>query len=94
MHWVCVYLGCWSYTSDLGLLVTILFFLWGFAYGLLDMLNSHIQTALNITASKYSGLQASYFGAYFICPLTISRWTARKYGFRVTFTHLLEILSI
>lgn len=63
----------------------ILFFLWGFAYGLLDVLNSHFQTTLNITASKSSGLQASYFGAYFICPLTISGWIARKYGFRVTF---------
>lgn len=33
-------------------LVTILFFLWGFAYGLLDVLNAKFQTALNITAAK------------------------------------------
>ena len=54
------------------LLVTILFFLWGFAYGLLDVLNSHFQAELNITASKASGLAAAYFGAYFLCPITIS----------------------
>lgn len=66
-------------------LVTILFFLWGFAYGLLDVLNSHFQADLNITASKASGLSAAYFGAYFICPLTISGWVLRRYGFRVTF---------
>jgi FHS family L-fucose permease-like MFS transporter len=36
------------------LLVTILFFLWGFAYGLLDVLNSHFQTELNISASRAS----------------------------------------
>lgn len=65
--------------------VTILFFLWGFGYGLLDTLNSHFQTTLNITASRSSGLQASYFAAYFICPLTISGWIVRRYGFRVTF---------
>ena len=46
--------------------VTVLFFLWGFAYGLLDVLNAKFQTSLNITAAKAGGLQASYFGAYFI----------------------------
>jgi len=66
-------------------IVTILFFLWGFAYGLLDVLNSHFQTDLKITASKASGLSAAYFGAYFLCPLTISGWILRRFGFRVTF---------
>ncbi|KAL4920598.1 major facilitator superfamily domain-containing protein [Aspergillus aurantiobrunneus] len=75
-------------------LVTILFFLWGFAYGLLDVLNSHFQTTLDITASKSSGLQASYFGAYFICPLTISGWLVRKFGFRVTFMTGLATLAV
>ncbi|KAJ5736252.1 uncharacterized protein N7483_001377 [Penicillium malachiteum] len=62
---------------------TILFFLWGFGYGLLDTLNSHFQDVLNTTAGRSSGLQASYFAAYFLCPLTISGWICRKYGFRV-----------
>lgn len=53
-------------------LVTILFFLWGFAYGLLDVLNSRFQVALDITRGESSGLQAAYFGAYFIGPLTYS----------------------
>ncbi|OJJ61743.1 hypothetical protein ASPSYDRAFT_145428 [Aspergillus sydowii CBS 593.65] len=75
-------------------LVTILFFLWGFAYGLLDVLNSHFQTTLNITASKSSGLQASYFGAYFVCPLTISGWINRRFGFRVTFMTGLATLAV
>jgi FHS family L-fucose permease-like MFS transporter len=66
-------------------LVTCLFFLWGFGYGLLDVLNSHFQKELNITAAKASGLSAAYFGAYFLCPLTISGWCLRRYGFRVTF---------
>ncbi|KAL2815125.1 major facilitator superfamily domain-containing protein [Aspergillus granulosus] len=75
-------------------LVTILFFLWGFAYGLLDVLNSHFQVTLNITASKSSGLQASYFGAYFICPLTVSGWLVRRFGFRVTFMTGLATLAV
>jgi FHS family L-fucose permease-like MFS transporter len=39
-------------------LVTLLFFLWGFAYGLLDVLNAKFQTALSINAAKAGGLQA------------------------------------
>lgn len=43
-------------------LVTTLFFLWGFAYGLLDVLNSRFQVALHITQGQSSGLQGAYFG--------------------------------
>src|SRR6516162_5564918 len=58
-------------------LVTVLFFLWGFAYGLLDVLNAKFQTALDITAAKAGGLQGAYFGAYLIGPLTYSGWVVR-----------------
>lgn len=44
-------------------LVTILFFLWGFSYGLLDTLNKHFQNTLHITRARSSGLQAAYFGS-------------------------------
>ncbi|KAI1854137.1 hypothetical protein JX265_003542 [Neoarthrinium moseri] len=66
-------------------LVTILFFLWGFAYGLLDVLNAKFQTSLGITAAMAGGLQGSYFGAYFIGPLTYSGWIVRRFGYRWTF---------
>ncbi|KAH8687196.1 putative L-fucose-proton symporter [Tricladium varicosporioides] len=75
-------------------LVTILFFLWGFAYGLLDVLNAKFQTALNITAAKAGGLQGAYFGAYFIGPLTYSGWIVRKFGYRWTFITGLVIYGI
>ena len=48
------------------ILVTSLFFLWGMAYGLLDVLNKHFQEALNITTARSTLLQAAYFGAYFL----------------------------
>ncbi|KAL9595595.1 MAG: hypothetical protein Q9219_006359 [cf. Caloplaca sp. 3 TL-2023] len=66
-------------------LVTILFFLWGFAYGLLDVLNAKFQNSLNITAAKAGGLQGAYFGAYLIGPPTWSGWVVRKFGYRWTF---------
>lgn len=48
------------------ILITSLFFLWGLAYGLLDVLNKHFQEALSITKQRSTLLQAAYFGAYFL----------------------------
>ncbi|KAI1456483.1 MFS general substrate transporter [Annulohypoxylon moriforme] len=66
-------------------LVTVLFFLWGFSYGLLDTLNKHFQNTLNITKSRSSGLQAAYFGAYPLASLGHANWILRHYGYRATF---------
>jgi MFS transporter, FHS family, L-fucose permease len=57
-----------NYTLPL-VLVTSLFFLWGLAYGLLDVLNKHFQETLNITRQRSTLLQAAYFGAYFLVAL-------------------------
>ena len=51
------------------ILVTSLFFLWGFAYGLLDVLNKHFQETLKIDKQRSTLLQAAYFGAYFLVAL-------------------------
>src|SRR5215216_7532058 len=57
-----------NYTLPI-ILVTSLFFLWGIAYGLLDVLNKHFQETLNITKQRSTLLQAAYFGAYFLVAL-------------------------
>ncbi|KAK4175802.1 major facilitator superfamily domain-containing protein [Triangularia setosa] len=66
-------------------LVTVLFFLWGFSYGLLDTLNKHFQNILGITRARSSGLQVAYFGAYPIASLGHAAWILRHYGYRATF---------
>lgn len=66
-------------------LVTILFFLWGFAYGLLDVLNKHFQVTLEISRARSSGLQAAYFGAYPVAALTFASYILRKWGYKATF---------
>jgi len=66
-------------------LVTILFFLWGFSYGLLDTLNKHFQETLKITPSRSSGLQAAYFGAYPLASLGHANWILRHYGYKPVF---------
>jgi len=49
-------------------LVTSLFFTWGFAYGLLDVLNAHLQTVFGITKLQTTLLQLAYFGGYIVWP--------------------------
>ena len=63
------------------ILVTSLFFLWGLAYGLLDVLNKHFQETLNITKQRSTLLQAAYFGAYFIIALPAGLFM-QKIGYR------------
>ena len=63
------------------ILVTSLFFLWGLAYGLLDVLNKHFQDSLNITKTRSTLLQAAYFGAYFLVALPAGIFMNR-YGYK------------
>jgi len=63
------------------ILVTSLFFLWGLAYGLLDVLNKHFQDALNVTKARSTLLQAAYFGAYFLVALPAGLFMNR-YGYK------------
>jgi FHS family L-fucose permease-like MFS transporter len=63
------------------ILVTSLFFLWGTAYGLLDVLNKHFQEILNVTKTRSTLLQASYFGAYFLIALPAGLFM-NKYGYK------------
>ena len=63
------------------ILVTSLFFLWGLAYGLLDVLNKHFQETLNITKQRSTLLQAAYFGAYFLVALPAGLFM-QKVGYR------------
>ncbi len=45
-------------------LVTVLFFLWGLSYGLIDVMNKNFQNQLGITKATSGLLQAAYFGGY------------------------------
>ncbi|KAL7267960.1 hypothetical protein RUND412_009435 [Rhizina undulata] len=67
------------------LMVTVLFFLWGFSYGLLDVLNNELEKLFQISNTQSLGLHACYFAAYFFAPLTLSGWSLKKYGFKATF---------
>lgn len=69
-----------NYTLPI-ILVTSLFFLWGLAYGLLDVLNKHFQDTLNITKERSTLIQAAYFGAYFSIALPAG-YLMQRAGYR------------
>jgi MFS transporter, FHS family, L-fucose permease len=64
------------------ILVTSLFFLWGFAHSLLDVLNKHFQDILGITKSKSGFVQLALYGGYFVMAipagLFMNKWGYKK----------------
>lgn len=63
-------------------LVTSLFFLWGFARAILDVLNKHFQNALNITITQSSLIQVTTYLGYFLMAIPAG-WFINRHGFRV-----------
>lgn len=58
--------------------VTILFLLWGFSYGLLNTLNNVIATISDMSTAETLGLTSAYFGGgYFFGPLVVGEWVLR-----------------
>lgn len=64
-------------------LVTSLFFLWGFSYGLLDVLNKHFQTVLGITKLQSTGLQVMYFGGGYLLFSPVAAEVLKRKGYKV-----------
>lgn len=63
-------------------LVTSLFFLWGFARAILDVLNKHFQNALNITITQSSLIQVTTYLGYFLMAIPAG-WFINRHGYRV-----------
>ncbi len=65
-------------------LIISLFFLWGFSYGLLDVLNKHFQTVLGITRLESTGLRVVYFGGGYLLFSPIAAETLKRRGYKFT----------
>ena len=63
------------------ILITALFFLWGMAHGMLDVLNKHFQTILQISKAKSGMIQFSMYTAYFLMALPAG-YFMRRFGYR------------
>lgn len=62
-------------------LITSLFLLWGFAHGLLDVLNKHFQGVFTMSKAESGLVQFSTFIAYFLMALPAGAFM-RRYGYR------------
>ena len=77
-------------------LVTSLFFLWGFAHAILDVLNKHFQEVMDITRTHSAMVQVMFYLGYFVMAVPAGLFITR-YGYRrgvvfgllpVSYTHL------
>ena len=66
-------------------LTSLLFFLWGFAYGFLDILNTQFQTIVKLDSWHSLGLHGAYYGGYVVGPLFVGRPVLKIWGFKSTF---------
>lgn len=62
-------------------LITSLFFLWGFAHSILDVLNKHFQDSLSISKAGSAMVQAVVYGGYFLMAIPAGKIISR-YGYQ------------
>ena len=63
------------------LIISSLFFMWGFAHGILEVLNPHFQESFHISKAMSALTQTAVYGAYFLMALPAG-WIIRKWGYR------------
>ena len=63
------------------LLVTSLFFLWGFAHSILDVLNKFFQNEMHLTKTRSAFIQVVVYGGYFLMALPAGA-VIRRWGYR------------
>jgi fucose permease len=67
------------------IMVTILFFIWGFAYGFLDVLNSRFQEVARTSEWETVGQHSAYYVGYIVGPLTFGRIVFKTWGFKACY---------
>ncbi|KAF0128984.1 MAG: MFS transporter FHS family L-fucose permease [Bacteroidetes bacterium] len=63
------------------ILLTSLFFLWGFAHSILDVLNKHFQEVLVISKTRSALVQTVVYGGYFLMALPAGLFI-KRFGYR------------
>lgn len=63
------------------IVITSLFFLWGFAHSILDVLNKHFQEVLVISKARSALVQAVVYGGYFLMALPAGMFM-KRFGYR------------
>jgi hypothetical protein len=74
-------------------IMCIIFFLWGFAYGFIDVLDAQFRQAAGRPLQTSFQLHAAYFGAYLFGPFFVARPILNRRGFNTTLLTGLLIYS-
>lgn len=62
-------------------LITSLFFMWGFAHAILDVLNKHFQEVLEMTKTRSALVQVMLYTGYFTMAIPAGLFISRR-GYR------------
>lgn len=62
-------------------MVTLLFFMWGLAISMLDVLNKHFQDVLQVSKGQSGLVQFAVYGAYFLMALPAG-YFMRRFGYK------------
>lgn len=71
----------------------VIFFLWGFAYGFIDVLDAQFRQVAGRPLETSFELHAAFFGAYFFGPILVARRILNRWGFKATLVTGLLIYS-
>lgn len=74
-------------------MVTVLFFIWGFEYGLLDVLNQQFQRVAHMTPGQTSSIHSAYYAGYLIGPSLIGWPVLKHWGFKACYSVGLSIYA-
>src|SRR5436305_12270884 len=73
---------------------SVLFFIWGFAYGLLDTMNNHVRKLMDLSRAVSALLAVAYYAAYPVAVFAIAGPLIKRCGYRVTFLTGLFIFAV
>jgi FHS family L-fucose permease-like MFS transporter len=73
---------------------SVLFFTWGFAYGLLDTMNNHVRKLMELSRAMSALLAVAYYVAYPVAVFGIAGPLIKHCGYRFTFIAGLLIFGI
>lgn len=63
------------------ILVSSLFFLWGFCNGMIDVMDKHFQKELHLTLAQSAWVQFAHYLGYFLMAMPAG-WLAGKFGYK------------
>lgn len=73
---------------------SLLFFGWGFAYGLLDTMNAKVRDSMSLQGAQAALMAVTYYAAYVFTPFLVAGPLIRSAGYRLTFVLGLSLFGV